>query len=292
MTAPTRTEAKIDTSNSHYLEQRALELALSRAASEGERAAIERLAALRAELEVKREAHSQLMNARRHARGEFYSDAKVKAINEMGPRREDLDKTVNHYYAKQDGAKGVLKVHGLSHFGAVTVSRRSSLSAAPPDIIDDVRQMLELEDAFADAWAAAIDDPAYNAGLAQRRLDAAKMFRTASMPMWLVSQPECPMQRDMDAATLGRAWSKLESISAEQGLAPLSNYVGIDGQAEEDGAPAAEVLAAVDGLLAAIGASTKKLPAKKATLAALEEVRAILQWAEQHQARVYFEVEF
>ena len=66
MTAPTRTEAKIDTSNSHYLEQRALELALSRAASEGERAAIERLAALRAELEVKREAHSQLMNARRH----------------------------------------------------------------------------------------------------------------------------------------------------------------------------------------------------------------------------------
>jgi hypothetical protein len=78
----------------------------------------------------------------------------------------------------------------------------------------------------------------------------------------------------------------------EAGLTPLSNYVGIDGQAPEDGAPAAEVLVAVDGLLAAIAASAKKLPARKATLAALEQVRAILQWADEHQARVYFEVDF
>lgn len=110
--------------------------------------------------------------------------------------------------------------------------------------------------------------------------------------MWLVAQPACPLQRDMDAGALGRAWSKLESISGEAGLPSLSKYVGINGQAAEDGTPAAQVLAAVDGLLAAIGASAKKLPAKKATLAALEEVRAILQWADQHQARVYFEVEF
>jgi len=292
MTTPPKTEAKIDGSNCHYLEQRALELALARAATEAERAAIERLVALRADLELQRAAHSRLMVARRHARGEFYSDAKVRAINEMGPSRKELDKTVNDYYAKQEGAMGVLKVHGLVHFGMALMSQRSNLAQVPPDIVDDVRQMRELEEAFADAWGAAIGDPGYDAQLAERRREAARMFRTANMPMWLVALPACPLQRDMDANTLGRAWNKLEAISAEAGLTPLSSYVGIDGQTAADGAPAAEVLAAVDGLLAAIEATTKKLPSKKATLAVLEEVRAILQWSDQHQARVYFDVEF
>ncbi|KQZ44932.1 hypothetical protein ASD58_01380 [Duganella sp. Root1480D1] len=292
MTIPPKTEAKIDLSHSNYLERRALEMALSRAASDAERAAIERLLALRDKLQVEREAHDQLMLARRHARGEFFSDAKVKAINAMGQSRKEMDKTVNDYYAKQDGAMGVLKAHGLSHFGAVMVSQRGNISAFPADVVDDVRQMRKLEEAFADEWVATIGDPAYNAKLMERRREAARMFRTASTPMWLVAQPACPLQRDMDAGTLGRAWSKLESISEEAGLPSLSKYVGIDGQAAEDGTPAAEVLAAVDGLLAAIGQSTKKLPARKATLAALEEVRAILQWADQHQARVYFDVEF
>jgi len=292
MTTPLKTEAQITLSNSHYLEQRALEMALSRAASEAERAAIEGLQALRAKLQLEREAHNQLMIARRHARGEFFSDAKVKAINAMGQSRKEMDKTVDDYYARQEGAMGVLKAHGLSHFGTVKVSRRSNLSAMPPDVIDDARRMIDLEEAFADEWIAAIADPAYNAKLAERWRNAARLFRTASSPMWLVAQPSCPQQRDMDAGALGRVWSKLEAISEEAGLISLSKYIGINGQVAEDGAPAAEVLAAVDGLLAAIAASPKKLPAKKATLAALEEVRAILQWAVQHQARVYFEVEF
>jgi hypothetical protein len=291
MTTPTKTEASINL-HSHYLERRALEMALSRAASDPERAAIERLLALRSALEVEREAHNQLMVVRRHARGEFYSDAKVKAINAMGSSRKEMDKTVNEYYAKQEGAMGVLKAHGLSHFGLAMVSQRSNLAHMPPDVVEDARQMIKREEAFADAWIAVINDPAYNARLAERRREAAKMFRTASTPMWLVAQPACPKQREMDGDALGRAWSKLESISVEAGLTPLSNYVGIDGQAPEDGAPAAEVLVAVDGLLAAIAASAKKLPARKATLAALEQVRAILQWADEHQARVYFEVDF
>jgi hypothetical protein len=291
MTSPTKTEAKIDISLTYYLEQRALELAQSRAASDAERAAIERLRGLRAALQAEREAHHQLMVARRHARGEVYSDAKIKSINAFGPDRKELDKTVNDYYAQQDGAMGVLKAHGLSHFGAAMMSQRSNLAYAPPDVIDEVRKMQKLEEAFADAWISTIGDPAFNARLAQARRDAAKLFRTSATPMWLVVHPACPAQRDMDAGALGRAWSKLESISEEAGLKPLSEYVGIDGQAAEDGAPAAEVLKAVDGLLAAIDASGKKLPAKKATLAVLQEVRAILEWAEEHQARVYFEVD-
>lgn len=292
MTTPSKTEAKIDLSHSHYLERRALELALSRAAPGAERAAIERLLALRDTLQCERAAHDQRMVARRHARGEYFSDAKVKAINEMGPSRKELDKTVDDYYAKQDGAAGVLKAHGLAQFGAAMVSQRSSMSAVPADVADDVRQMRKLEDAFAEAWIATIGDPAYNAKLAERRREAARMFRTASTPMWLVTEPACPLQCDMDAGALGRAWNKLDTISEEAGLPSLSSYIGIDGQAAEDGAPAAEVLAAVDGLLAAINTSTHKLPARKAALAALEEVRVILRWAEQHEARVYFEVEF
>ncbi|MGW8393390.1 hypothetical protein [Pseudoduganella sp. HUAS MS19] len=291
MTTPPKSEAKIDTSLTNYLEQRALELAQSRAASDRERAAIGHLLALRAGLEEEREAHHQLMVARRHARGEFYSNAKIRSINALGPDRQELDKTVNDYYAQQDGAMGVLKAHGLSHFGAVMVSRRSNLAYAPPDVIDEVRKMHKLEEAFADAWISAIGDAEFDAELAERRREAAKMFRTASMPMWLVAQPPCPAQHDMDAGALGRAWSKLESISEEAGLMPLSDYVGIDGQAPEDGAPAAEVLQAVDGLLAAIDASAKKLPARKATLAVLLEVRAILLWAVEHRARVYFDVD-
>lgn len=292
MTTTNRTEAKIDISLANYLEKRALEIALSRAAPGAERTAIERLAALRAELMTQRAAHHERIVARRHARGDFYSDAKVKSINALGPSRNELDMTVDDHYAKQDGAKGVLQAHGLASFAYRLVSERSNLGLMTPDIADDAGGMLALEEAFANEWAATIADPAYNAQLAQRRREAAKLFRTSNSPMWLVAQPACPSQKGMDAEAVGRAWSKLESISGEVGLASLSNYVGIDGQAAEDGAPATEVLAAVEGLLAAIDTPGKKLPAKKATLAVLEEVRAILQWAVQHQARVYFDVEF
>jgi len=290
MTAPPRAEAKIDVSNAHYLEQRALEIALSRASSGAERAAIERLVALRDELEARRQAHHQLMVARRHARGEFYSDAKVKSINAIGPSRKELDKTVDDHYARQDGPMGVLKAHGLASFAFRLVSERDNLRHMPPEVIDDARRMLKLEQAFADEWIAVIADQEFNAKLAERRREAVNMFRTTSTPMWLVAEPACPMQRDMDAATLGRAWSKLDAISVDAGLTPLSSYVGFDGQAPEDGAPAAEVLAAVDDLLAAIDASDKKLPARKATLAVLEELRIILHWADQQQAQVYFDV--
>ena len=85
MNTPPKTEAMIDLSHSNCLERRALEMALSRAASDAERAAIERLLALREKLQVERDAHNELMIARRHARGEFFSDAKVKAITRSGP---------------------------------------------------------------------------------------------------------------------------------------------------------------------------------------------------------------
>lgn len=68
MNTPPKTEAMIDLSHSTYPEWRGLEMALSSAASNAERAAIERLLALRGKLQVERDAHNELMLAR-HARG-------------------------------------------------------------------------------------------------------------------------------------------------------------------------------------------------------------------------------
>jgi hypothetical protein len=70
---PPKSEAKIDFSHSNDLARRALEMALARAASDAERAAIERLLALREKLQREREVHDELMIARRHARGAFFS---------------------------------------------------------------------------------------------------------------------------------------------------------------------------------------------------------------------------
>lgn len=90
-------------------------------------------------------------------------------------------------------------------------------------------------------------------------------------------------------------WPRLEQAGCHQrgrGVDAAIQLPGFDGQGAEDGASAAEVPVAVDGLIAAIDANAKKLPARKATRAMLEEVRAIQHWADQHLARVNFEVEF
>lgn len=80
-----------------------------------------------------------------------------------------------------------------------------------------------------------IADQEFNAKLAERRREAVNMSRTTSTPMWLVAEPACPMQRDMDAATLGRAWSKLDAISADAGLTPLSNYLASTARGRKTG---------------------------------------------------------
>lgn len=285
-------EAPIDTTLNYYMEERALEIALSKAKTDGERAKVQRLIELRCNLLRHRAAHSEHMTAMRHARGEIYSDAKVMAINAMAPTKDELDQSVRTCYQSQVDVEGVLKAHARIHFGQGLISQSSLLTNVPNDIVDAARQMLALEKAFAAEWIAAIEDSTFHSELRKLQRDTMAMFRNASTPMFLVATPSCPDADALDSGVLGRAWNKLDALSDSLGIQPLSTFIGIEGQSADESASAEEVLITVDALLAALQDGKQRIPAKQATREVLTQLRNVLLWLQARQGRVYFDADF
>lgn len=90
----------IDISREHLLEERALARALALAADETTRERLRALVEQRASLEEARAAFTREASARRYARGEIYSAARVKAINVLGPSLTELESSAQRLYGR------------------------------------------------------------------------------------------------------------------------------------------------------------------------------------------------
>lgn len=281
-------EPPIDTSLAHHMEERALAIAQEKAATAEERAMVARLLERRAALMAHREAFQREATARRHARGEIYSASRVAAINAMGSSRAEMDRDVRTLYQRQPGTRGVLATHARTHFGFGLVSARLLLSSHTPDIVDAAREMHAREEAFAAEWIAAIADPALETQLRASQRDAMKILRTSTRPMILVTEPPSDFGDD-DAQALGKAWNKLDELAQNLGVAPLSDWIALPGEADA-GTSAAQLSPTLEALAQAVQDPARKFPAKRATLAALDQVRETLQGLPAG-GRAFFEVD-
>ena len=124
-------EPPIDTALAHYMEQQALAIALDKATTPDQRVKVEHLIALRLVLMQCRDVFNTEAVAKRHARGEIYSRARVAAINAIGPTQSDLDSNVKSSYLRRPDSEGVLKAHARSHFVYGLVSARLMLARPP-----------------------------------------------------------------------------------------------------------------------------------------------------------------
>lgn len=283
-------EPPIDTSLSHYMEERALAIAFEKAATTEQQAKVRQLMERRAGLMKRRADYLAEATAKRHARGEIYTKARVAAINAMGPSKADLDRDVRALYGAQPDADEVLMAHARVHFGFGLMSSRCLLKAHTPDIAHAAREMQRDEEAFAAAWIAAVQRDEFIAEVRQAQRDALRQLRTSTQAVYAEASPAVADFDDADAATLGKAWNKLDEIAESIGAAPLSGFLALPDEGESAGAPAAQVLATVDALLGAITGAGAKLPAKKATIQALTRVRELAAGAGDG-GRVWFELD-
>lgn len=286
-------EPPIDLSLNHYLEERALAIALEKADTTDERRAVQQLLALRAVLQQKRAAYLEEATRMRHARGEIYSAARVAAINAMSQDRATLDRDVKTLYMDQPTAGDVLKVHARVHFADVLVSARLLLRHHTPDIINAARVMQSKEEAFAEAWLDTIADASFSEELRLARRNALRNLRTSTQPIYLCTHPPGDDVGDDAAQALGKTWNKLDELASAIGVAPLSDFIGLPNEDVADAQPAARVLASADALLARLAGAGIRLPSKRATIVALGEVSAILQSAiaANPDARAAFDVD-
>ena len=291
MTCDPADEAPIDNTLAHYLEQRALAIALDKAYAPDQRAKVERLAALRLVLMLHRSAFSNEAIAKRHARGEIYSEARVAAINAMGPTQEALDSNVKSSYARQPDSEGVLKAHARSHFTYPLVSARLTMALYPSDMAAEAREMQRQEEAFALAWVDAIDDAHFKAELRQSQCEALRALRTSSRPMFLVTQPNTPQLDDLGAHALGKAWNKLDEMALELGLEPLSTYIALPGEDDSAAVLAHHMLPMLTALIDALQVKGRKFPSKRTIVPVLTEIHGVLQRLGEQGGRASFAVD-
>jgi hypothetical protein len=285
-------EALINYTLDHYMEKQALICARAKARTDRERAAVERLIHLRNALMEERARLRDQFTTKRHARGEFYSDAKVAAINAMGYNQAELDQCVKACYESQEDAMGVLKSHARTAFGHGLISQRSLLAHAPDDIVALMRESLALEETFATEWLNAIDDTAFLKQIQQVQREAMVSLRTSSSGMYLVTEPAYHLADAVEAAKLGQAWNKLDALARELGVPELSEFIGIDGQSYADGSTAEKILSTVEALLETLQDSKRKLPSKKLVCESLRHIRDTLRWLHSCEGRAYFEIDF
>lgn len=291
MRATAADEPPLDRSRDHLLEARALERAAALAADEATRARLAGLADQRAALMAAREAFNQEATARRHARGEIYSAARVAALNAMGPDAQELEQTARTLYGRHTRSGDVLKAHARVHFVNALMAARLNLAHMPADIAAAARAMQAAEEAFAKAWLAAIDVPAFTASLRADQRQALRSLRTATRPMYFATAPSAGGDDDVDAAVLGRAWAKLDDLAETLGVEPLSAFIALPDEGEAAGVPAARLAASIAALCEALGRPGEKFPAKKATLASLARIQAALAALAARQGRAWFEVD-
>jgi len=284
-------EPPIDVTLNHYMEERALTIALEKAATREERERVERLMELRSALMQHRQDYLKEAIAKRHARGEVYSASRVAAINAMGPSRTQLDANVRSLYLRQPTSEGVLKAHARTHFAHALVSQRLMLADMPPDILEATRSVQEHEEGFAKAWLAAVGDPSFDSELREEQRQALALFRTASRPMYLVTSPVCEEFDDLDARELGKIWAKLVKLSESLGFAPLSDFIAFDGEGDSAGVPAMELVPVVEALISAVAKPGQKFPSKRGAISTLTKIRGVLARVTERGGRAHFEVD-
>ena len=291
MTLDPADEPPIDTTLAHYMEQQALAIALDKANTPDQRAKVEHLVALRQVLMQRRDAFHQEAVAKRHARGEIYSRARVAAINAMGPSQSDLDTNVKSSYLRQPDSEAVLKAHASSHFAYGLVSARLMLAYCTPDIADAARAMQRHEDAFASAWVDAIADASFKPELRQSQREALRALRTSTRAMYFVTHPDVLQLDDLGARALGKAWNKLEELAQGLGVEALSTFIALPGEDDSAGGPAHDMLPTLNALIHAVQGPGQKFPSKRAVVTVLTDIRdAMLRLSEQG-GRAYFEVD-
>jgi hypothetical protein len=281
-------EPQIDNSLAHYMEERALAVALDKAAAPHELRTVQHLLEIRLLLMEDRAAFQADAISKRHARGEIYSKARVKAINAMGPSRSEMDRTVEALYRGESDSEHVLKAHARAHFGYFLISARLSLSSYPPDILEAARWMRSREDAFAIAWINSITDPAFKRELAEQQRDA---LRSSARPVYFVTEPASASTVEVDAVALGKTWSRLDTLAQELGVETLSSFLAVPGEGADAGIEANQLLLTVNALLDSLRQSGQKIPAKRATLSALSAVRETLTTLSAVGGKAYFEVD-
>lgn len=291
MTENPADEPPIDTSLTHYMEERALAIALDKANNAEQRGKVERLIELRLILMQRRHSFGKEALNKRHARGEIYSKARVAAINAMGPSKSDMDSNVKSFYLHQVDSEGVLKAHARSHFAYGLVSARLLLANTPPDIADAAREMQEHEESFASAWVAAIGDDSFKSELRQLQRKALRVLRTSTRPMYLVTHPVPVEFDDVDAQDLGKAWNKLDDLAQELDVEPLSTFIALPGEEDPARGSASEILTTVIALIGAVQTPGYKFPSKRAVVSVLSKIRDALLEFSKKEGVAYFEVD-
>lgn len=291
MNADPAQEPAIDVSLDHYMEERALAIALEKAVTREEREKVERLVESRSALMRHRGAYVKEVIAKRHARGETYSASQVAAINDMGPTRTELDANVMSLYLRQPSSQQVLKAHARTHFVHSLIPQRLMLADMPPDIVEAARSMRKHEEDFAKAWLAAIGDPEFDSEVREEQRRAVAFFRTATRPMYLVTSPVREDFNDLDARELGKVWTRLVKLSESLGFASLSSFIALDDESDSAGASVKELLEIVDALISAVARPGQKFPSKRSSVSVLTKIRGALERVNEQGGRAHFEVD-
>lgn len=201
-----------------------------------------------------------------------------------------LHPLVRQRYEEMGTPGEVLKIVAHSQLFSAALIRRY-LSEYHPEDQAAKRVVLDMHESLGNTLLDFIGDAAY---AAQERRKAAK----ESVPtdgsggdVYVLLEIENEVDTKTAGKNIGRVFNKLERIAEDLSVTPLGNFFAFGGRGSGDWFPIAAGLRTVTALIDHLKLPSTKLKGKKAVVAELTDLIAVLTYGNEHKTRFHVEID-
>jgi hypothetical protein len=272
------------------------DIARAKARDDTERARVDELWAMLAELRLKEARSVEEHLESRRKRGEKVkplTKSQQEFVDDLDGDDAGLDPYLRKGLAKEPTAAKVLQSIAYGAWFGV-LSRRGMLRYCEhPDQAAIEQRLIDFNVRLAEALFAFIADPKFRRYVEREVADM--QVRISGSGGGSAFYVLLDVENDEDTKTngkeIGRAYERLEGYAQELEVTPLSEFLGFGERGSSDWFEPAAGLKTFEALIAHVGKASTKVKGKKALIADLEEAAGVLRSARERKAKFHIEID-
>ncbi len=201
-----------------------------------------------------------------------------------------LHRLVRQKYEEMSTSGEVLKIIAHSQLYSAAVIRRYQSQYHPEDQAVN-RVLLDLHETLGNALLDFIGDAEFTAQELRKAAKESVPTDGSGGDVYVLLKVENDVDANTTGKNIGKAFQKLEDMAKALSVAPLESFLGFGGRGSGDWFPAFAGIQTVSALIEHLNLPSTKLKEKKAVVAELTDMLAVLTYAKERLTCFHVEID-